>query len=324
MNTKQFNYCRHYIAYVKWDLILDWKKDEISKNRFDKENQIKPYAHGTSSNGAVNIKKGDILWVITIPKYGVYSSYPSLNARFVIDENINQESAAGTEKLNKIPPYIRAYRDPKTGKRWKYVLIGKEKGSKYFPINNVYNLLITTILKMKSKAIEKKTAGKGLGYIGQHFQPIRLLDEEYGNDFMDYADRITKSDSLFISYRRGKGVKTVKTIVEMLLKEKINCWIDINRMPQYTSDEENEKAEIYFNLTLKKAISESRGFLALRRTDYYQSKWTRKEYILAKRKYKSGGFLFEEKNINELINDEAKEKLVQYIRQKMQNMKTLS
>jgi hypothetical protein len=39
---------KHFLTYVKWNHVLEWKREEIIKGRLNREEHIKPYAFGTS------------------------------------------------------------------------------------------------------------------------------------------------------------------------------------------------------------------------------------------------------------------------------------
>ena len=302
----------HFMVYVTWENILNWKKDEIEKNKLIKKKHVKPYAHGTSSKIAAKVKKGDIVWVIIIPRYGKYSSLPSLNAKIVVADIVNMETATEERKMDRIPSYIRTYRNPTTDERWKYAIIGEKCKSIYFPINNIYDVLMDTIPKEKAFQLRKQIASGGFGWIGRflHRPPIRKLDKNTRDAMLKHSRTIKKSDTLFISYKRGIEEKTVITIVEILLKQKINCWVDINRMPQDLSEKDKKKAETYFNLELKNAIKESRGFLAFISKEYIKSEWTTMEYNFAKKKCRCWGFLFKPVSLNKVKDKKYQQNLI--------------
>jgi len=97
----------HFIVFVRWDIILDWKGKEIVENRLSKNEHLKPYAYGTGARGiSEKVKNGDILWIFTIPIYGNFSSFPSVVAMLTVDEVIDQENEKNKDKLALIPGYI--------------------------------------------------------------------------------------------------------------------------------------------------------------------------------------------------------------------------
>jgi hypothetical protein len=281
----------HFIVYVLWEIILDWKAMEVMGGRLSKRERLKPYAYGTDAKGIPDkIKKGDIVWVLTIPKYGKYSSYPSLNAMMTVSQVIDQEKETDERVLRLIPDYIRARWNSQ--KKWRTVIIGDRKQSRYFPVNNAYSILVNSILKDKKFEIKKKVSGANFGYIGQYFQTIRKLEADPGQKLMSYQEKLHKADTVFISYRRGRGAPIIKRIAEALLKRKINCWLDINMMAQRFSNSNADQAEQYFQAEIKDAIKESRIFLAVKRKDYFKSKWTHLEYDVAK-SHKTSPFFLE-------------------------------
>jgi hypothetical protein len=157
----------HFIAYVRWDIVLDWKKEEIKAGRIKKNSQVKPYAYGTAVKEVYErIQKNDKLWILTIPKFGEYSSYPSLNAMIIVKEKIDQKSEKDKKQLGKIPKYIKNQWDPIKEKGWQYVIIGNKDKSRYFPINNSYTEVVKPILK------------KGEDYYFEDIELATILEEE--------------------------------------------------------------------------------------------------------------------------------------------------
>jgi len=303
----------HFIAYVRWDIVLEWKKEEIKAGRLSKKNQVKPYAYGTDAEEISDkIEKGDILWILTIPKYGEFSSYPSLNAMIVVKEIIDQKNEKEENKIKKIPEYIRKKWNPIKEKKWRFVIIGDMDDSKYFPINDSYEEIVKPILQEKIMKLEGRMKGKSFGYIAQHFQKIRALDRNLGKEIYDYHKEIKKKKPLFISYRHGRGNKVVKEIVERLLKEKINCWLDIGRIPQGLTEKECKKIKKYFVNEFENAIEESSGFLAIKRRDYFESEWTLLEYNTALKK-KGKNFCFWEEELNKASEQEGRRMLLERI-----------
>ncbi len=301
----------HFIVYVRWDIILDWKGNEIVENKLSKNEHLKPYAYGTGARGiSEKVKKGDILWIFTIPIYGNFSSFPSVVAMLTVDEVIDQENEKNKDKLARIPGYIRKHWDPDKKKGWKYAIIGNKDESHYFPLNNAYDLITKKILKDKSCILEKRISGKYYGYIAQYFQTIRRIPVNLIRDMISYKKKIHRSDSIFISYRRRSGSKTVKILVESLLKRGINCWLDINRMPQNKTRHYSDKEKQYFKNEIENAIHESKMFIAIISEDYFEREWTNLEFEIAKNHEKSGMLTVLKTELHELKDPKRLSQLV--------------
>lgn len=317
--TSEKSIC-HFIAYVRWDIVLDWKKEEIKAGHIKKRSHVKPYAYGTAVEEVYNkIRKDDILWILTIPKFGKYSSFPSLNAKIVVEEKIDQGSEKNKEQLEKIPKYIKKKWDPHKKEGWQYVIIGNKDKSRYFPINNSYNKVVKPILgKEKIERVEQRIQEKHYGFVAQYFQKIRKIEKKAGKKIENYQKMIQKKAVLFVSYRHGRGIKIVKDIVERLLKKEINCWFDISRIPKRLSKKDFKKIEKYFEYELINAINESHGFLAIKRKDYFSSVWTTLEYKHAKktglaRENRGKDYRFCEVELVELLQNDDRRKLVKSI-----------
>src|SRR3989304_417496 len=261
----------HFMAYVRWDIILDWKAEEIKAGRLLKSERLKPYAYGTGAPGiSAKIKEGDIVWIFTIPKYDKYLSYPSLNTMITVAEVIDRQSEKDEKKLGLIPDYIKAHWNAEKKKGWRYVIIGNRESSHYFPINNAYPLIVSNILQEKTIEVERKVSGEHFGHVAQYFQTVRKINTEYKSKILEFQEKIDRSDTVFISYRRGRGARIIKMLAESLLKEGLNCWLDINRMPQDIPSSIDNQAKQYFMLEIKNAIEESKIFLAAKRDDYFE------------------------------------------------------
>jgi hypothetical protein len=301
--TRSKNRRNHFIAYVRWDIILEWMREEIKAGRKNKKGRIKPYAYGTDAEGIWKVvKEEDILWILTIPRYGRYSSLPSLNTMIVVDDIINQKCERNEERIKKIPSYIR--KKWISEDKWQYVIIGAGDISKYFPINDSYDGVVKPLLKGKIRKLKKRIKGEKFGYIGQHFQKIRQISRGIGERIYKYHEEIEKTKPLFISYKHGRGSKIVKGVVENFLKQRINCWLDISRIPRNLSDEESKEIAEYLESELVDAVDESAAFLSITRKDYFDSYWTLLEYVTACEK-KGKDYHFWELDLNRVKEKEG-------------------
>lgn len=313
-NPTDYSNPSHFIVYVLWDVILEWKAEEVKAGRLSKREHLKPYAYGTGARCiSEKVKQNDIVWVFTIPRYGRYASCPSLNAMITVAEVVDQKTEKKEKRLRLIPDYIKSKWSPKKDEGWRYVIIGNKERSRYFPINNAYPLLMETILKGRKSEVEAKVAGERFGYIGQYCQTIRKIDSNHYPELLKYKDNIHKADTVFVSYRRGWGSGIIKQLVESLLRMRVNCWLDINRLPQCISL--STKTERYFTLEIENAIKESKLFLAVKRGDYLDSKWTTLEYNVARTFLDSEAVL--EMNLTALKEPSTFEALVSSIEQKL-------
>jgi hypothetical protein len=94
-----------------------------------------------------------------------------------------------------------------------------------------------------------------------------------------FSGKIDRQDLVFISYRRGRGSKVVRNIVQRLSRNKVFCWLDIGRIPK--EDEGRFEYLEFFYFEMFRSIDESKIFGALKREDYFMSKWTLLEHCYA-------------------------------------------
>lgn len=276
------NQKKHFIAYVRWDVILDWKRSEIINKRLSKNEHLKPFAYGTGARGIEKkIRDKDIIWIFSIPVYGSFSSFPSLIAMLTVAEVIDQKNENDIKRLNLIPDYIKKHWNPVTKKGWQFVIIGEKSESKYFPINNMYDLMISEFLKDKSANLEKRIAGKHYGLIAHYFQTIRIIPKDKHKKIIVYKKGIDKKATVFISYRHRRSTRIV-AFIESLLKKGANCWLDVNRMAQHLPEQYKEQSTYYFRKEIENSIKESSVFVAIIDNDYFESEWTVFEYNIAK------------------------------------------
>ena len=303
---------QHFLTYVLWEHILKWKRQEIMAGHGNRNEHVKPYAFGTSRKFIFNkAKKGDVLWIFTIPKFSEYSSLPSLIAKLIIEKVVDREKDTDKETLDKIPKYIRdRWEAGNRKKSWQYVVLGKEKAeenqSSYFPMNSAFFQIKSAVKPENRKKVTGENGKKNNSYLSNYFRTIRKIANRPGNSLLNFVNNLEKQKIVFISYRRGKGSKLVHKLVEQLMREKMNCWLDINRIPQ----EKDKKIEFetFFRNELKSTLDECKTFVALKRSDYFESYWTKLEFNLAtdeskRRKEKGTKLTILEYDLKKLAND---------------------
>lgn len=298
---------RHFLAYVPWRTILDWRREEVRAGRLHKGSQLKPYAYATRIRKAYDyLRKGDVIWIFTIPYYGEYGSFPSLNTMLVVEDSMDREEEAG--KRHMIPAYFSAEGEQQ---QWRYVFLGDQGYSRYFPINNCLELLRLLLSEKAARNLDSAKQ-RGYGYLGMVFQHARKLSAEQGKRFYEFQQNIRKQKTLFISYRHGEEPEIVDELVKGLLRAKVNCWQDLNRIPRGIADDAGEEPEAFFKEELLSAVEECDGLLALESEAYWKSFWTGLEYGAGQALTEvKPGFRLIEAGLASLASAEARRKLIE-------------
>jgi hypothetical protein len=288
----------NFLTYVTWDNVLKWKEDEIFAGRHSKKDHRKPYAFGTSKRYIYNQYKKSIkdnstdksvLWIFSIPRFERLFSRPSLIVKLTIDIVIDRDNEEEKVYEDRIPKYIkdRWIKDNKN-LGWRYVVIGKRKLSRYYPYNYIYKELKAAVKQDSRKSVPKENEKRINSYFSNYFRTIKRIDKNANKKLAKFDSKIKiaeeKHNIIFISYRRGDGTDVVFKTIEMLTRAKLFCWMDTNRIPQV--EEENINFLKFFYYELLESIEKSSIFLALKREDYFESKWTTLEYCLAEHENK--------------------------------------
>lgn len=304
---------RHYLAYVPWRTILDWRREEIKAGRRHKSSQLKPYAYATRIKQAYEyLREGDIIWIFTIPYYGKYGSFPSLNTMLVVEDQLDRVAEQDQQRLKKVPAYFDAGRNQK---QWRYIFFGDQEYSRYFPINNCYELLRPLLSEEAARKLESNVQ-HGYGYLGMIFQRARAISAEAGRQFFEFQEEVQKHKSLFISYRHREAQELVGSVVEGLLQAGVLCWFDLNRIPPEVSKGVVEKPLEFFKTELMQAVGGCNGLLALESETYWESYWTGLEYGAAKAlEARDSGFRFFEAKLPLLQSVAERQQLIERISQ---------
>ena len=288
----------YFLTYVTWDNVLKWKEEEIFTGRRSKQDHRKPYAFGTSKRYIYNEYKKSIkdnnsdkcvLWIFSIPRFERLFSRPSLIAKLKIDIVIDRDNEEEKIYNNRIPKYIkdRWIKDNKN-LNWRYVVLGKRELSCYYPYNFIYKELKASVKQDSRKGVPKENEKRINSYFSNYFRTIRKIDKNANLKLMEFDSNINiaeeKNNIIFISYKRGEGADVVFKAIDMLIRAKLLCWMDINRIPQV--EEKNINFLEFFYFELFESIEKSSIFLALKSEEYFASEWTILEYCLAKQEDK--------------------------------------
>lgn len=283
----------YFLAYVLWVNVLKWKEEEIFAGRQSKQDHRKPYAFGTSRSDIYHEYKKSVkdnnsdkcvLWIFSIPRFGRLFSRPSLIAKLTIDIVIDRKNEEEKIYEDRIPKYIKdRWINGNKNLNWQYVVLGKRELSCYYPYNFIYKELKASVKQDSRKGVPKETEKKINSYFSNYFRTIKKIDKNANSKLMEFDSNINiteeKNNIIFISYRRGENTDVVFKTIDMLTRAKLLCWMDINRIPQV--EEKNINFLKFFYLELFESIEKSSIFLALKRDDYFASKWTTLEYCLA-------------------------------------------
>ncbi|MCB0555606.1 MAG: toll/interleukin-1 receptor domain-containing protein [Phaeodactylibacter sp.] len=266
---------RHYLAYVPWRTILNWRREEIKAGRRHKDSQSKPYAFATRIGQAFKyLRNGDVIWILTIPYYGKYGSFPTLNAMLVVEDKVDRVAEQDRGRLAKVPPYFNT---KGAQRQWRYIFFGNQATSRYFPINNCLEQLRPLLPAATAQKLESG-APHGYGFLGMAFQRARAISPEQGQQLFEFQQNLHKQKSLFISYRHREEPDLVGSIVEGLLQAGLVCWFDLNRIPPEVSKGVVEKPLEFFKEELLQAVEACDGLLAIESDAYWKSYWTGLEY----------------------------------------------
>ena len=164
---------------------------------------------------------------------------------------------------------------------------------------------------------------KNNSYLSNYFRTIRPIDNKAGIELFNFEKNMKKIKNIFISYRRGRGARVIRELIEKMTRNNINCWFDINRIPQ--ERDKTKVFEIFFRNELKSSLEECLIFLAIKRNDYFDSYWTKLEYNLAhnekKKRQKTNKTLHVlEYNLSDIKNEEARNEVLKNVCEKYKNI----
>jgi len=306
--------------------VLNWKAKEIEAGRKKKEAHIKPYAFGTSRKYIYNELKGgerpklggqDVLWIFSIPMFDKHASLPTLVAKIVIDVVVDRESKEQKEYEERVPDYIKDMWISGDKKRnWQYVVLGRKKESSYYPVNNVYRALRAAVGAKSRPKVPREKDKRANSFLANHFRTIKEISGNAAKKLEAFSGNIDKKNLVFISYRRGQDSKIVRDIVERLSRNNVFCWLDIGRIPQ--EDEGRFEYLEFFYFEMFRSIDESKAFVALKREDYFTSKWTLLEHCYAihqrdKRQIGNRRLIIEEGELHKLREKASQARFVKRI-----------
>ena len=137
----------------------------------------------------------------------------------------------------KIPKFIERLKK-------KYLILGDKSKSKYFPINNAWEMLLSltfigkrptlkNCLHCKKIYEKRKEKGKGLySGIPAHLQRIRQLTPSSSAIIEKFANSVNSGQIVFISYRRDEAKDRAFSLVKSLGKNNFSSWYDHGMIPK--------------------------------------------------------------------------------------------
>lgn len=320
---------RHFLAYVHWNEILRWKALELRAGRVKAGQQRKLYAYGTAQPKVRNdVRKGHVLWIVTIPRFDEYPASPSLIARLDITEVIDQKIQSSRRR--RIPKFIREmYKSGDPKKNWRYVVLGDKNSSDYYPVNYSYRSLRQLVFAGRVKRLPRKLERHLYGKMGQHFQALREIEAWSAESVLEpLANEIKSGRNVFVSYRRKEGAGTVREIVDGLSKRNINCWVDVSAMPRHIATGRKQIAKDRMKSAIRHAVRQSSLFLAVQGADYSKSEWTRLELATAgeersgRRGKRTRPFSIKPWRLSDLRSRSNRQRLIEWVDRKLGRMRS--
>ncbi|HSG81079.1 MAG TPA: toll/interleukin-1 receptor domain-containing protein, partial [Gemmatimonadota bacterium] len=222
-------------------------------------------------------KRGDILWIATLPRFGQHTAAPSLVAKLKIERRIDQ--CEDREARGAVPQFIRKMWSPTDRKKnWRYVVLASRRKSRYYPVNDAYDLLRRLKNDDGVPLLPHRLSAKMYGSVGMHLQSIRALSTASGRQLLDFAARVEKRRNVFFSYRRGRKAAMVRDVAAQLTKGRVNCWVDENMMPGRIAKGEVKIKTKELKAAIANAVRQSDLFVAFVTLGYFSRRWTRYEW----------------------------------------------
>jgi hypothetical protein len=271
---------RHIAKYVKWERVESWK-DRV-RVAGDRAKDGYPYAFASEDDAFLGFV-GDILWLVTLPRYGGYRQAPSLVARLGI---VCAAKNDGSGRFAGVDPEVSA-----SGSN---IVFADPKASQYLPLNNMFRTMLglefissaPNIAHTYAKRDRSRDAKRGPYFsLAQHFRKHRFLTASSAAKLERYADAVREGRRVFLSYKRSDfplGLDERRSwpeeLSDQLTKRDITCWWDRWNLPQ---DDADQLGNGLLAGLLDDAVQQATWFVALVGPGYLgagDDSWPRQEW----------------------------------------------
>ena len=263
---------RHLLVYLSWETIRRWKQDYPS----GKVGEKAPYAYASDQVRLGRLARpGDVVWVLSAPRFARYRLPPSLIARLQVDRLVDQR-APGAVKVD----------IPQPSALWRYVVLADREHSRYYPLNNAYSTLLSLAFAGGAAGLRDcphcerlVSAGQGL-YAGlpAHLQTVRQLAPGAETALEDFARAVAGGQVVFLSYRRSEAGPLAMALVERLTAQGVACWWDHRMMPGRVARGQVQVDKALLAAVLADGLRQSTWVVALATPTYPCSRWTVEEW----------------------------------------------
>jgi hypothetical protein len=263
---------RHLLVYLSWETVRRWKHDYPAGRMDDKA----PYAYGSDQARLFRLARpGDVVWVLSSPRFAHYRLPPSLIARLQVNQVVDQY-APGEARVD-IPP-------PSAG--WRYVVLAEREHSRYYPLNNAYSTLLALTFAGGAPSLRDcphcellVAQGKGL-YAGlpAHLQTIRQVAPGAETALEAFAGAVAEGQVVFLSYRWSEASSLAIRLAERLSEQGVACWWDQWMVPHCVAEEDIRLDRDLLSAALTDGIRQSTWMVALVTATYHTHWWTAYEW----------------------------------------------
>ncbi len=267
---------RHLMVYVKWSVIREWKRRRPSEEA-DQTRPALPFAYASNQVRLFQrARPGDVVWVLSAPRFASYRLPPSLIARLQVRQVVDRQSPASADVF--IPEAVEGW--------GRYVVLANRSQSTYYPLNNAYRALLSLTFAGKAPPLRDcphckrlYEAGRGL-YAGipAHLQTVRQLAPGSGGVMETFARTVENGQIVFLSYRRSEAGPRAMRLVERLADNDVSCWYDHWMIPEPVAKGAVSIDDALLSAALTDGLRQSTYFVALVTPTYHHSKWTAKEW----------------------------------------------
>jgi hypothetical protein len=269
---------RHLLVYVSWDVIRRWKR---GRRPDPPVAAAAPYAYGSAQVRLARLARpGDVIWVLTAPRFAGYRLPPSLIARLQVAQVVDRQTPAGLTAP--IPPDF----DP----RWRYVALAQPPpASRYYPLNNAYQTLLALTFVGRAPTLrdcphcQQLVAEQKRLYAGlpAHLQTVRHLTPGAGAALEAFARAVAEGQIVFLSYRRAEAAPLATTLMEHLTDQGVACWWDHWMLPGRVARGDTRIDNDLLSAVLADGLRQSTWAVALVTPLFHRSRWTAQEWTLA-------------------------------------------
>lgn len=267
---------RHLMVYVKWPVIQEWKRRQRSE-RFDLTEPALPFAYASDQVRLFQrARPGDVVWVLSAPRFADYRLPPSLIARLQVHDVVDRQSPCSADVP--IPKAVEGL--------GRYVVLANRSQSAYYPLNNAYHTLLSLTFAGKAPTLRNcphckrlYEAGQGL-YAGipAHLQTVRQLAPGSGAIMDTFARTVESGHIAFLSYRRREAGPRAMKLVEGLTDNEVSCWYDHWMIPEPVAKGDVLIDDDLLSAALTDGLRQSTYFVALVTPTYHRAKWTAQEW----------------------------------------------